>query len=316
MKRRVFLLAIALLALASPFIGIPGWTPSLATVAALFALGLIGLNLIFGVTGMLALGQAAFMALPAYVSGIVVRMFDMPIAVGIVCGVAIAVLVAVLLSLIFVRLPGIYFAIGTLGFAFVLEGLTRAFPSVTGGASGLVFSGSTQLTSQQWYWLACAALIVGLLIYSLLVRGSWKRTLQLVRQDELAAQTMGINVNREKLKVFVVGSCYSATAGTLMAYYVGVIVPETGGVNQSLELLAMLIIGGSGTFLGPVVGASIVQWLFSISGAAGHYELFVYGLAFLLVILFAPRGIVGAIEDRLPSVLCPAAPKDRDVKPL
>ena len=228
MKRRVLLLAIALLALASPFIGIPGWTPSLATVAALFALGLIGLNLIFGVTGMLALGQAAFMALPAYVSGIVVRIFDMPIAVGIVCGVAIAVLVAVLLSLIFVRLPGIYFAIGTLGFAFVLEGLTRAFPSVTGGASGLVFSGSTQLTSQQWYWLACAALIVGLLIYSLLVRGSWKRTLQLVRQDELAAQTMGINVNREKLKVFVVGSCYSATAGTLMAYYVGVIVPETG----------------------------------------------------------------------------------------
>ena len=125
--------------LRSPYLGVlPGWTLSLATVTAFMALSLIGLNLIFGVTGMLALGQAAFIALPGYAAGILHKEAGVPVLLAILLGILVAVAIARLVAEVFVRLPGIYFAIGTLGFAFVVEGLARAFPAVTGGASGLV----------------------------------------------------------------------------------------------------------------------------------------------------------------------------------
>lgn len=313
---RLFLTLVCLSVVAiSPYLGIPGWTPGLAAVSCFLALGLIGLNLVFGTVGMLALGQAAFMALPAYVSGMLTRFFDAPAPVAFAVGVCVAVFVAWGIGLIFIRLPGIYFAIGTIGFAFVLEGLTRAFPNVTGGASGLVLAGSGDLTSMQWHLVAVTLLFLGLAAYAWLLRGAWRRALKFIRVDELAAQALGVNVAREKLKAFVIASCFSAVGGVFLSYYVGVVVPDSGGVNQSLEMLAMVIIGGAGTLLGPVVGAALVQWLFAVSGAAGHYELLVYGLAFLGVILFAPRGVVGSLSPLLYSARATERPPSAELSP-
>jgi ABC-type branched-subunit amino acid transport system ATPase component/ABC-type branched-subunit amino acid transport system permease subunit len=287
-------LVLAAVVIALPYLGVlPAWTPALATVTAFMALSLIGLNLIFGVTGMLALGQSAFTALPGYAAGILQKSLGLPGGVSILGGVLIAVIIARLIAEIFVRLPGIYLAIGTLGFAFVVEGLARAFPSVTGGASGLVLEFPVAMTRNSWYALAVACLILGLISFALVVRGRLLRTLRLVRHDELAAQVLGVNVPRVKANVFTIGSAYSAVGGVLLAYYVGVLAPESGGVNASLESLAMVIIGGAGALLGPVVGAAGVQWLFAIAGGAARYELLVYGLGFFLVVLFAPAGIMG-----------------------
>ena len=216
---RLMLLLLSLGAIAiSPYLGLPGWTPGLAAVSAFLGLGLIGLNLVFGTVGMLALGQAAFMALPAYVSGMMTRFLDAPAPLAFVVGVSAAVFVAWCISLIFVRLPGIYFAIGTIGFAFVLEGLTRAFPTATGGASGLVLAGSANLTSMQWHVLSITLLIAGLAAYAWLLRGAWLRALKFVRVDELAAQALGVNVAREKMKAFVIGSSFSAVGGVFLSY--------------------------------------------------------------------------------------------------
>ena len=291
-------LLLGAVAIALPYTGLlPAWTPALATVTALMALSLVGLNLIFGVTGMLALGQAAFTALPGYAAGILQKN-DVPGLVAIALGVGFAIAVARLVAEIFVRLPGIYLAIGTLGFAFVVEGVARAFPSLTGGASGLVLEPPVALSRNGWYAVAVACLVIGLVAFRLLVRGRFLRTLQVVRHDELAARVLGINVPRVKANVFTIGSAYSAIGGVLLAYYVGVLPPESGGVNASLESLAMVIIGGAGAALGPVVGAASVQWLFAIAGGAQHYELLVYGLGFFLVVLFAPAGIMGFLPAR------------------
>jgi len=289
---------LAAIAIALPYIGIlPAWTPAQATVAAFTALSLIGLNLIFGVTGMLALGQAAFTAIPAYAAGILQKN-HVPGLLAIVLGILIAVAIARVVAEIFVRLPGIYLAIGTLGFAFVVEGVARAFPSITGGASGLVLEPPIELSRDGWYAIAVACLGLAIAAFHFSVRGRFLRTLQLVRHDELAAQVLGINVPRVKANVFTIGSAYSAVGGVLLAYYVGVLAPETGGVNASLESLAMVIIGGAGALLGPVVGAAGVQWLFAVAGGAQHYELLVYGLGFFLVVLFAPAGIMGLLVRR------------------
>jgi branched-chain amino acid transport system permease protein len=303
MKRLAWIVAAAL-AIALPYLGIaPAWTPALATVTAFIALSLIGLNLIFGVTGMLALGQAAFTALPGYAAGILQK-YDVPGLLAIPLGIIITIAIARVVAEIFVRLPGIYLAIGTLGFAFVVEGVARAFPSITGGASGLVLVPPIALGRDAWYAVALTCLILGLLAFRLLVRGRFLRTLHIVRHDELAARVLGINVARIKANVFTIGSAYSALGGVLLAYYVGVLAPESGGVNASLESLAMVIIGGAGAALGPVVGAAGVQWLFAIAGGAAHYELLVYGLGFFLVVLFAPAGIMGFF--RRPSAPSPS----------
>src|SRR4051812_21016153 len=297
MKRIGWILAAAVV-IALPYLGLlPAWTPALATVTAFIALSLIGLNLIFGVTGMLALGQAAFTALPGYAAGILQK-YEVPGPLAIPLGVVIAVAIARVVAEIFVRLPGIYLAIGTLGFAFVVEGVARAFPSITGGASGLVLVPPITLGRDAWYAVAITCLILGLLVFRLLVRGRFLRTLHIVRHDELAARVLGINVARVKANVFTIGSAYSALGGVLLAYYVGVLSPESGGVNASLESLAMVIIGGAGALLGPVVGAAGVQWLFDVAGGAQHYELLVYGLGFFLVVLFAPAGIMGFFARR------------------
>ena len=298
MRIVVYLIA-ALFVIALPYLGwLPAWTPALATVTAFMALSLIGLNLIFGVTGMLALGQAAFTALPGYAAGILQKQAGMPGLLAIALGIVIAVIIARLVAEIFVRLPGIYLAIGTLGFAFVVEGIARAFPSWTGGASGLVLEFPVTMTRNTWYGLAVFTLLIGVATFALLVRGRFLRTLRLVRHDELAAQVLGINVARLKANVFTIGSAYSAVGGVLLAYYVAVLAPESGGVNASLESLAMVVIGGAGAVLGPVVGAAGVQWLFAVAGGAQHYELLVYGLGFFLVVLFAPAGIMGFFRRR------------------
>src|SRR5205823_3433742 len=196
--RRIGWIIAAAVAIALPYLGIvPAWTPALATVTAFIALSLIGLNLIFGVTGMLALGQAAFTVLPGYAAGILQK-YDVPGLLAIPLGVVIAIAIARLVAEIFVRLPGIYLAIGTLGFAFVIEGVARAFPSITGGASGLVLVPPVALNRDAWYAVAIVCLILGLLAFRLLMRGRLLRTLQLVRHDELAAQVLGINVPRVK----------------------------------------------------------------------------------------------------------------------
>ena len=302
MTVRNFVVALACAFVAVlPYLGIlPGWTPSLATLTAFISVSLVGLNLIFGVTGMLSLGQAAFVVIPGYLAGIL-QSFGFPAFAAILAGIVASIVIARLVAEIFIRLPGIYFAIGTLGFAFVVEGLARAFPGLTGGASGLILEAPVSLTRNQWYVLSIATLCLALTSFALLVRGRFLRTLWLVRHDELAAQVLGIDVVKVKAQVFTIGSTYSAVGGILSAYYVSVLAPESGGVNASLEALAMVVIGGAGSIFGPFLGAAAIQWLFAIAGEAKRYELLVYGIGFFLVVLYAPTGIAGLFSRAWPA---------------
>lgn len=288
--------ALAVLAIASPYAGLPEWTPSLATISALIAVSIMGLNLIFGYCGMLVLGQAAFAAAAAY-AGTMIFNAGFPHVLALVCGFVLVLVAARLLARIFIRLPGFYLAIGTLGFAYVTEGLARALPGVTGGASGLVLREHLNFTPGQWYAISVVVLLVALLLMRWILHGKTSRALQLVRQDELAAEVAGINVARLKTWIFTVGAAYSAAGGLILSQYVGVVSPEMAGPTMSLEYLAMTIIGGAGSLLGPVVGSVVIHWLFAVSGAAHEFELLVFGGGFLIVVLFAPRGIVGLIAS-------------------
>ena len=317
--RPVLIGLVAAACAASPYLGLPAWTPALATVVALLAISLMGLNLIFGNTGMLAFGQAAFVALPGYLAGMLHLHLRLPTWGAIALALLLTVIVANGVGRIFVRLPGIFFAVGTLGFAFVVEGLARAFPSVTGGASGLVLDAGTTLSGDAWYAIALLTLVFALASYAILVRHGTARTLRVVHHDELAAAVAGIDVARVKVRVFTLGCAYSALGGVLLAYFVGVVVPENAGVSRSLEMVGMVMLGGPGRLVGPLLGAGLANWLFAVAGFAKQYEILVYGVAFLGTVLFAREGLAGLLEAawrrRTPAVAAaPDAPPAADAQ--
>jgi branched-chain amino acid transport system permease protein len=290
---RLVAIGLALVAIASPYLGVlPGWTPALATAVCFNTLALLGLNLIFGVAGMLALGQAAFMALPAYATGLLDNL-GVPFALAVGLGIAATIACAWVMARIFVRLPGVYLAVGTLGFGYVVEGVTRAFPSITGGASGLVFERGHQLGAGAWYAISVIALLLGVAAYAALVRGGFWRRLRTVCHDELAAAVLGIDVPRVKADVFTIGCAFAVIGGILHAYYVGVVIPEDGGVDRSLEQVGMAMVGGLGYVLGPLIGTAVIQWLFIVTGYTQRYELLIYGAAFLAAVIYARDGLAG-----------------------
>jgi branched-chain amino acid transport system permease protein len=284
-----------LLFLGSPFLGIPGWTLNLATLVLLGAISLLGLNLIYGLAGMLSLGHAAFSIWPVYIAAICAK-FGVPLVLAIAIGLAVGALLATAVGTVFIRLPGMYFAIGTLGFTFVTEGLARAFPGLSGGASGMVLALPVTLSAVEWYGLAICALALALLAYIKFTSGSRYRMLASVKSDELSAEVLGIRVASVKLRVFVLGSMFAGVSGLLVSFYVGIVVPENGGVTTSLSALATVIIGGAGSAIGPVVGNTLVQWLFAVAGTAARFEQLLYGAVFLAIVLFMPQGILGSLR--------------------
>jgi branched-chain amino acid transport system permease protein len=288
-------LGLLALAASSPYWGLPGWTLSVATIAAFTAIALLGLNLVFGMLGMLAFGQAAFVALPGYAAGMLANA-GTPLPAALLAATAFTIALAALLAQIFVRLPGIYFAVGSLGLSFVAEGLGRAFPEWTGGASGLVFAQGRAIGAAAWYALAVAGLGAGVLAYRRLTGGAAGRSLRTVRHDELAAAVLGIDVAKVKARAFTQASAFAAVAGLGLAYYVGVLVPEASGVNRSLEYVGTVLLGGLGYALGPLLGTALVQWLFVAAGYGERFELLLYGLAFLGAVLYARQGLAGALE--------------------
>ncbi|HSV83198.1 MAG TPA: ATP-binding cassette domain-containing protein [Ramlibacter sp.] len=291
-------IAACLLFLVSPLVGIPGWTLNLATLVLLGAISLLGLNLIYGLAGMLSLGHAAFSIWPIYVAAVSAK-YGVPLPIAVLIGLTCGAILATLLGRVFVRLPGMYFAIGTLGFSFVSEGLARAFPGLSGGASGMVLTLPVALDPNVWYGISIAALSLAIAVYVKVTSGARNRTLVAVKSDELSAQVLGIRVASVKLRVFVIGSMFAGVSGILMGFYVGIVVPESGGVTASLSALATVIIGGAGTVLGPVVGNTLIQWLFAVAGSAARFEQLLYGAVFLGIVLFMPRGIVGSVVRSL-----------------
>ena len=296
MTRKTILVAFALLlAVASPYAGfIPGWSPALATNVAFTALSLIGLNLIFGVAGMLAFGQAAFMVIPAYFGGVLERA-GVAAGLSIAIGFIAAVVLARVLAEFFVRLPGIYLAFGTLGFGYVVEGLARAFPAWTGGASGLVFASGRAIGQNAWYAISIVTLAIGLIIFAVAMRGARWRRLRTIRHDELVAAALGVDVTRAKVRTFTLGCLFASVAGTLLCYYVGVVVPDDAGAQRSLSQIGMVMMGGPALTFGPVVGAFLVAWLFFVAGVGGRFESLVYGIVVLVAVLYAKNGLLGFI---------------------
>lgn len=292
---------IAVLAVFAPWLGLPKLNFALMTTICIFAVAACGVNLMFGYTGMFSLGGAVFVGVGAYTYALATQVGNWPVWVAVLAAIVVTAIAAVMLGAFLVRLSGYYFGVATLGIALAFYSLLFAIPSA-GGGSGLTAIPTLKIgsltieTPAQWYETSAVITILAVLLISWIVAGKRGRILRMVRQDELAAEVLGVPVFRTKLLVFVIGSVIAGVAGILLFLSSGLVNPDSVSVLVSVQLAVLVIIGGPGYRVGPLIGAFLVFWVQALLNGSGKYELVTYG-AVLLVVVFCLRfGIEGALS--------------------
>jgi branched-chain amino acid transport system permease protein len=205
------------------------------------------------------------------------------------------------------RLKTFYFAVVTLAFAEMLRLIIVNWNSVTNGTLGLVVSGKPTIWwpgtgivairgPVAWYYLTLAALGATVFICARVLASWMGRAFGAIRLNEDLARTLGINVFRYKLVSFAIGNALASFAGGLYGYYTGYIDPGYLGINQSMEVLAMVLLGGQGTLTGPIVGAFVLTALPHVIDLRAEARAILYGAILIFTILVMPRGVVGTLR--------------------
>lgn len=303
LRRFCFLVAAIIIALLPLMFPSSYWRTNLI-VCAINVLLAIGLDFVLGYTGQLNIGQSAFYGIGAYASTLLIMKLAVPFWVAFVLGVLISGMAGALLSLFAVRLRGHYLAIASLGFAVITYQILLNWISLTQGPLGIyaiappppialpwlpriVFTNLTNL----FYLIAGFALLV-YFILDQLVRSPIGATLTAIREDDLSAASLGIDAPKWKAFAFAVSSAVAGAAGCFYASFVGTLVPDAFFITESFSMLAMVIVGGMGTLIGPVFGAILLTVLPEVLRGIGNLRLIVYGAAVTLVVLFMPGGLV------------------------
>jgi branched-chain amino acid transport system permease protein len=236
--------------------------------------------------GLLTVANAAFMGLGAYTAGLLTINTGMPFLLALLLGALVPTLVALIIGRPTLRLSGVYLAMATLAFGEVVRIVILNAENLTGGALGL--NGIPQLTG--WFEVMSA---VSLTLYILLrlARSRVGRAMAAIRQDEIATELMGVNVRSYKLFVFVFGAALAGLAGALNAHFTFFISPNEYGFERGVEILAMGVLGGSGSPWGAVIGGLLITLLPELLRGLGHYRPLINGVILIVIILYAPRGI-------------------------
>jgi branched-chain amino acid transport system permease protein len=244
--------------------------------------------------GQLNLGQSAFFGIGAYVSTILIKSYGWNFWLAALAAVGAAGLVGVVLAAFAVRLRGHYLAIASLGFAVITYQVLINWESVTQGVRGIYgILPPVPNTVALFYLVAGIAAAVYLLLDNL-VRSPVGDTLRAIREDEVSAAALGINAAVWKAFAFGVGAAIAGLAGVFYPGFVGTLVPDAFGIIESFTMMAMVIVGGMGTMIGPVIGAVVLTFLPELLRGFGELRLMIYGVALTLVVLFMPGGIVQA----------------------
>jgi branched-chain amino acid transport system permease protein len=258
-----------------------------------------GLNLIIGFSGQFSLGHAGFMAVGAYATGIILQ--AMPTTVGffvsIVVGIAIAIVVAIIVGIPTLRLSGDYLAIATMGAAEIIRVVINNM-KVTNGAAGL-FNIPQFATWPVVYIFVCltTAVIVNF------AHSRAGRAIQAIRDDEIAAEAVGINPTKWKLAAFVLGASTAAVAGSLHASYIQTIAPTDFGIMNSIAMLIIVVLGGVGSMTGTFFAAVVLGVLDTVLQSFGTLRMVIYAVALIVIMVFKPTGLLGRYEFSFARVL-------------
>ena len=301
-------LAVALI-VAAPFVLSPYWL-TVSNRIGIAVIGAIGLNILTGFTGQISLGQGGFLAVGAYTSGLLVTRLELPTLVAMVSAVLFTALVGAFFGLPALRLKGLYLAIATLASQFIILYVVRSWDTVTGGTGSIAVPkpelfGFSLRGDFRWYWVIAGCAILATITARNLFRTGLGRAFMAIRDQDIAAEALGVDVVRYKVLAFAVSSGFVGLAGALTGHY-RIITWERFTLDVSIEYLAMIIVGGLGSVLGAILGAFFIVLMPAgieqvgtalrdvfpgITRQLPALQLGAFGLAIILFLIFEPRGL-------------------------
>jgi branched-chain amino acid transport system permease protein len=280
-------------------------------ISGIYIILALSLNLIVGFTGLPALGHAAFSCIGAYTSSLLALNLGLSPWVGLILGACLAGLSGVIIGYPAVRLKGDYLALATFGLGVIVYSIAKNWVSLTRGPMGLPgipgFSIFGYELSEIWQYLVLVGFFVLITIFVInrIVKSPFGRVLRSIREDEVASEALGKDVNKHKLIVFVVGAFFAGIGGSLYAHYITFIDPSSFTVTESITILLMVIFGGMGSIQGSVVGAVILvvipellRFLGVPSSIAAPLRQMIYGLLLVVLMIRRPQGIMGRYRFR------------------
>jgi branched-chain amino acid transport system permease protein len=274
-------------------------------IAALNIIVVIGLTLLLGYAGQISLGHAAFFGLGAYLSAILTTTFALPLWPTLVLAMIVTGAIAYVIGIPTLKLEGHYLVMATLGFNVIVYIVMVQLDSVTGGPSG--FAGIPRLAVGGWVldsdrkvyyllWLVSG----GVLLLALnLVHSRAGRAMAALSHNEIAARCSGVDVEAFKIKIFVTSAVLASLAGSLYAHYLTFVSPGSFSIFYSLQVVTMVLIGGLGSLWGAALGAILLTVLPELLHAVKEYNVLVYGLILMVVLVFFPQGLFPGIAGLL-----------------
>lgn len=260
------------------------------TLVGIYIIIALGLNFISGVTGQLSFGHAAFVSIGAYTAAILTTHWQVSFLLSLLAGGILAALVGILLGFPILRLTGDYLGIATLGFG---EIVIVAFQNmkITGGTIGL--AGITKHTS-----LSLVVIVVIFTIWSMyrLENSRFGRALMAIREDEIAANVMGINTTAYKIQAFGIGTFFAGIGGGLYAHMIQYLNPTDFGFSRSFDYLTFVVLGGLGSIPGTVLGTTILTLAPEFLRFVAQYRMMIYGALMVIMMIFRPRGLLGGVN--------------------
>ena len=303
MRRRAGLVAlvIVLSAAIAPFL--PSYPLTLCTQALIFALLAMSLDLLLGYTGLPSLGHAAYFGVAAYTVAILATERHLGLVACAVAGLLLATVSAAIFGLIAIRATGTYFLMITLALGMVVWGLAFRWVSLTKGDNGI-----SGVPRPEWglpwnlnaplpfFYFVLVVSAVTWIVLGVLVSSPFGMTLKGIRESESRMRSLGYHVWLHKYIAFVLGGFFAGVAGILWSYYNGFVSPVDVQLITSVEALLMVALGGPGTLAGPAVGAAIIVFLKNFVSVYTKRWLLILGAVYIGVILWAPRGLAGAVR--------------------
>lgn len=304
------LLLIAAVVIAVPFVVTPYWL-TIVNQIGIAVVGAIGLNILVGYTGQISLGQGGFLAVGAYTSAVLHVRADLPVPVSILLAVLTTAVIGAFFGIPALRLKGLYLAIATLASQEIILFTVRTWDAVTGGTDAislprLEIAGFAFRKDFHWYWIIAGFAVLAVVTGRNLFRTGLGRSFMAVRDQDIAAAAMGVDVTRTKVTAFAVSSGFVGLAGALTAHYTETVTWERFTLDVSVLYLAMIIVGGLGSIAGAVYGAAFMILLpvliSELSEAVEPAFPFLstqlpairnamFGLVILLFLIFEPRGL-------------------------
>ncbi len=249
----------------------------------------VSLHVIIGITGQFSIGHAGFLAVGAYISAIFTMKLAMPFLVAILAGAVVAAIAGIIIGVPTLRLKGDYLAIATLGFAEIIRIIFVNIDYV-GGAAGM------QVSQQSTWTTAFVLVVITIIIIANFTKSRHGRACVAIREDEIAADSMGINTTYYKVVAFTLGSFFAGVAGAIYAHNFFIIQPTAFGFLKSFDILIYVVLGGLGSLSGAVIAAIFLTIVSDYLQAFPSTRMILYSLVLILVMLYRPTGLMGTKE--------------------